>query len=211
MTMSDWQTFISVLSPLVCSGDLFPPAIMDLWEPLRKALLYFTRYHPGQHTDEQLSAAQNSLMEYAHLAETTFKMHKLMTLQLHSACVHLADMVSAYGPSAHRMEFWVERMMQELKRITKYRTSCSPELVAVNGWLLQSALMRMAGAVPGIDALLKKVDPKAMSGRVLNRDEHDIHGNLLTGALQKASRDQVSHHIQCLHFTGVLPGAWAAP
>lgn len=192
MTMSDWQVFISVLSPIVCSGDLFPPAVMDLWEPLRDALLYYTRYRPGQHTATHLAAAQDSLMKYANLAETTFNMHKLMTLQLHSALVHLSDMVTSYGPSAHRMEFWVERMMQELKRITKYRTSCSPELVAVNGWLLQSALMRMAGNIPGVDTLLRKVDPKAMSGMLFNRDEHDDHGNLLTGALETASESKVS-------------------
>lgn len=124
---------------------------MNLWEPLRKALLYFTTYQAGQQSDGQIDEAQNALMAYADLAETTFGMHRLMTMQLHSAVVHLADMVGAYGPSAHRMEFWVERMMQELKRVTKYRPSQSPELVAVNGWLLQSALLHMASAVPGVD------------------------------------------------------------
>lgn len=200
MTMSDWQVFISVISPIVCSVPAFPAAVMELWEPLRKALLYFTTYHAGQQTEERLQAAQNSLIEYAYLAETTFGMHLLMTMQLHSAAVHLVDMVRAYGPAAYRMEFWVERMMQELKRVTKYRTSCSPELVAVNGWLLQSALLRMAGALPGVDALLRKIDPKAMTGQVENRDSHGADGNILTGALKEVDADQVCPQ-RCLRAT----------
>lgn len=42
-------------------------------------------------------------------------MHKLTTLQLHSAVVHLIDMLKSYGAAAFRMEFWVERMMQKIK------------------------------------------------------------------------------------------------
>lgn len=129
MSMSDWQVFISVLSPIVCLHAGFPHAVMDLWEPLRNTLLYFTMYHKGQDTEERLHTAQDSLMEYAMLAEKTFSMHKLMTMQLHAVVVHLADMVRAYGPSAYQMGFWVERMMQELKRVTKKR------LHAVPSWL----------------------------------------------------------------------------
>lgn len=170
---------------------------MDLWEPLRKALMYFTTYQPGQQAEQRVTEAQDLIIQYAHMAEKTFGMHRLMTMQLHSACVHLVDMVKAYGPSAHRMEFWVERMMQDLKRVTKYRTSCSPELVAVNGWLLQSSLLRMAGAIPGVDALLKRIDPKAMSGDHHIRDQHDVDGNVLTGALTPASESTVCYPDAC--------------
>ena len=184
MTMSDWQVFISVVSPLVCSADSFPKEVLDLWAPLRKALLYFTRYSDGQHTKARWDDARNSLLSYARLAEQTFRMHKLLTHQLHCAVVHLVDMVQAYGPSSFRMEFWVERMMQVLKRVTKFRTSCSPELVAVNCWLLQSALLRLESLHDDIRRLHEKVDPKAMPENMMPaRDMHDTEGNCLLGKL----------------------------
>ena len=184
MTMSDWQVFISVVSPLVCSADSFPKEVLALWAPLRKALLYFTRYSDGQHTKAGWEEARGSLLSYARLAENTFRMHKLLTHQLHYAVVHLVDLVQAYGPSSFRMEFWVERMMQVLKRVTKFRTSCSPELVAVNCWLLQSALLRLESLHNGIRQLHEKVDPKAMP-EILSaaRDRHDSEGNCLLGKL----------------------------
>jgi len=114
MTMSDWQVFISVVSPLVCSADRFPKEVLALWAPLRKALLYFTRYSDGQHTKAGWEEARGSLLSYARLAEKTFRMHKLLTHQLHYAVVHLVDLMQAYGPSSFQMEFWVERMMQVL-------------------------------------------------------------------------------------------------
>jgi len=151
MTMSDWQVFISVVSPLVCSADSFPKEVLDLWAPLRKALLYFTRYSDGQHTKARWDDARNSLLSYARLAE---------------------------------MEFWVERMMQVLKRVTKFRTSCSPELVAVNCWLLQSALLRLESLHDDIRRLHEKVDPKAMPENMMPaRDMHDTEGNCLLGKL----------------------------
>ena len=183
MTMSDWSVFIAAISPVVCSGASFPASVLELWAPLRHALVYFTRYSDGQHTEARWKEARDSLLEYARLAEQTFCMHKLATMQLHSAVVHLVDMVQAYGPSAFRMEFWVERMMQVLKRVTKFRTSCSPELVAVNCWLLQRALLRLEANHEGIQDLLRKIDPKAMSGAGRARDEHDQDGNLLIGKL----------------------------
>lgn len=197
MTMSDWQVFIAAVSPVVCSDVTFPAAVMELWAPLREALMYFTRYHHGQHSDTRIADAQHALLQYACLAEQKFKLHKLTTLQLHSAVVHLADMVRAYGPAAFRMEFWVERMMQVLKRVTKFRTTCSPELVAVNAWLLQIALMRMEGREPGVASLHQAVDPKAKTIMAHVRDVHDQDGNTLTGALKDSTDDVVRRPHWC--------------
>lgn len=117
------------------------------------------------------------------MADKNFRMHKLTTMQLHSAVVHLTDMVKAYGPTAFRMEFWVERMMQELKRVTKFRTSCSPELVAVNAALLKRALARMPSHVHDVDRLLRIIDPKHKTSNPPGRDESDANGNVLVGSL----------------------------
>ena len=71
------------------------------------------------------------------------------------------------------MEFWVERMMQVLKRVTKFRTACSPGLVAVNAWLLQRAFLLQEAEIDGIRDLLCRVDPKAKAGTAPARDQHD--------------------------------------
>lgn len=183
MTMSDWIVFLDTVSPLVLSGENFPPSVMQMWIPLRLALVYYIRYWDGQHTETHWKQARDDLLKYARLAENNFRMFKLTTFQLHSAVVHLTDMVKAYGPAAFRMEFWVERMMQVLKRITKFRTSCSPELVAVGAWLLRMALARMAGTMTDVESLLQRVDPKAKTASLPGRDKHDAEGNVLIGKL----------------------------
>jgi len=98
MTMSDWIVFLDTVSPLVLSGDSFPKEVMQMWVPLRRALLYYVRYWDGQHTEANWQQARNDLLKYARLAEDNFGMQKLMTMQLHTAVVHLTDMVIAYGP-----------------------------------------------------------------------------------------------------------------
>ena len=183
---------------MVCSAASFPDKVMDMWSPLRKALQYFTRYSHGQHTEDKWKEARDALLEYARLAEKTFKMHRLTTMQLHSAVVHLVDMVQAYGPAAFRMEFWVERMMQVLKRVTKFRTSCSPELVAVNAWLLMRALLCMEADDEGIQDLLRKIDPKAKADVAPARDRHDAQGNLLLGTLKQTEETMTETVCSCM-------------
>lgn len=199
MSMSDWIVFIDVVSPVVCSDPSFPQEVMNLWAPLRQALLYFTKYRPGQHNEAMLQKGQEAFVEYSQLAQKAFKLHKLSTIQLHSATVHLVDMVKAYGPSAFRMEFWVERMMQVLKRVTKYRTTCSPELVAVNSWLLEQALMHLKALVPGVADLHERIDPKAKKEMAHKRDSHDAEGNALIGKMTDCPEELVS----CLHLVVV--------
>lgn len=182
--MSDWIVFLDTVSPLVLSGASFPRKVMQMWIPLRRALLYYVRYREGQHHEVHWTAARNDLLQYAALAEKNFGMHKLTTLQLHSAVVHLTDMVKSYGPAAFRMEFWVERMMQEFKQVTKFRTSCSPELVATNAWLLRRALAQRLGEDNNIDSLRRKVDPKSKTRDPPGRDKHDEDGNVMLGKLQ---------------------------
>ena len=201
MTMSDWQVFIAVVSPLVCAGRLFPNAVMEMWAPLQRALLYFTRYNHGQQVEECIVEAQNDLLAYASMVEDTFKLHRLATHQLHAAVVHLADMVRAYGPSAFRAEFWVERMMQLMKRVTKYRTSCSPELVAVHAWLVRAALLHLEATDPGVTDLLQRIDPRAKADDPQGRDEFDSQGNLLTGKLSDMEPDLVCLNLIFALFT----------
>ena len=181
MTMSDWIIFLRVVSPIILHNAGVNEDVLRLWEPLRKGAMYFLDYREGQHQPSLIDAAQNYLCQYAYLAERLIPDTRLSTVQLHCCVVHLAEHVRLYGPSAFRTEFWVERMMQTLKRITKYRTMNSPELVAVAAWLLKRALGSAAVRMPPYLDLWRKIDPYA--ARDVNGDRFDDEGNALTSKL----------------------------
>lgn len=124
------------------------------------------------------------------MAEIARGMHKCCTLQLHTCVVHLAEMALAYGPSAFRTEFWVERMIQLLKRVTKYRTASSPEQVAVNAWQLRAALLAWTarGGDDNVTEVYDAVDPNQHKGAA-RRDMHDADGVCLLGRLQDHNED----------------------
>lgn len=72
-----------------------------------------------------------------------FKGTRLCTLKLHVAGAHLPDQVRGCGASSLFLEYWVERLVQLLKRLIKYRSTSCPELLFINGWLLVRACRQM--------------------------------------------------------------------
>lgn len=158
MTMSDWATWSEVVAPYVLLDSGVDERIMDMWHELRTGLLYFLRYQPGQHTEAAIDDAQNHLLRYAALVERNYGIARkaLVTHQLHVVCVHFAEQARQWGPLAFAAEWWVERLMQRFKRITKYRTTrfaadpCCWLLVAfaVQKWHLVSSSMVSGAQVP---------------------------------------------------------------
>lgn len=145
MTMSDWVTWSEVVAPYVLHDSGVDQRILDMWHELRTGLLYFLRYHPGQHSDAAIDAAQNHLLRYAALVERNYGIARkaLVTHQLHVVCVHFAEQAKQWGPLAFAGEWWVERLMQRFKRITKYRTTrCAARLATASAY----ALLCMAAA-----------------------------------------------------------------
>jgi hypothetical protein len=69
-------------------------------------------------------------------------------------------------------------MMQIVKRITKYRTMCSPELVACGAWLLNLCLAAGAAIDEHLLEIWRKIDP--MATRFTAPDKFDDEGNALT-------------------------------
>lgn len=67
----------------------------------------------------------------------------LTTLKLHIAAMHLADQVTSCGPGFIWTEFWIERMVQLVKRMVKYRSTAYPELLFIHDWLLTMACRRV--------------------------------------------------------------------
>lgn len=72
-----------------------------------------------------------------------FEGAKLCTQKLHIAACHLPDQVRACGAAYLFLEYWVERLVQLVKRFIKYRSTGCPELLFVNGHLLVRACRQM--------------------------------------------------------------------
>jgi hypothetical protein len=104
---------------------------MRMWGQVRNGVPYILRYQPGQHTTEHINGAQDELLEYAHLVQKAWNMHELMTINLHTCLVHVADQATACGPTAVASEWWLERLMQVFERVVKYRCTRYPETTAV--------------------------------------------------------------------------------
>jgi hypothetical protein len=178
MTLNDWSVFVRALSPYLMHACGVHDDIVKLWTPLRKAALYFLDYREGQHHDKLVNKAQDWLARYARLAERMVPRRNLNTNQLHQCVFHLPTSVRLWGPGIFRSEFWVERMMQVVKRVTKYRTMCSPELVACGAWLLKQCITTSAAVEPELVAIWSKIDP--MNTRLTPADSFDCDGNALT-------------------------------
>jgi len=72
-----------------------------------------------------------------------FKGKFLTTFKLHQAAMHLPDQVRACGAGYLFVEYWVERLVQLVKRMVKYRSTAYPELLFVHDWILALAYRRV--------------------------------------------------------------------
>lgn len=66
----------------------------------------------------------------------------LCTFNLHLLCCQLARQVKQRGLTWQYGELWVERLIGEFKRRTKYRTHGQPEVTMVNDYLMRCALQQ---------------------------------------------------------------------
>ena len=105
----------------------------------------------------------------------------LASFKLHVAACHLPDQVLSSGAAANNMEFWVERMVQLMKRNVKYRSTAYPELLFVNGWMLTQAVKRMRSEHPEHCKTFEQWVP-LYSDRPLDAEEYDNILRPLNGA-----------------------------
>ena len=219
----------------------------EQWSLLLSSVLYFMKWHAGQHTEERLVQAQKDLLEYGRLVEqvlvilefgmfthiciytfvitmtriyTSHRDHEcammqlelllqacicvqifggkyITTFKLHLAAMHLADQVRACGPGYTWTEFWVERMVQLVKRMVKYRSTAYPELLFVHDWLLTLACRRVKLSPDGCHCVsLYEALRAVKKRRLLSRDEPLPGQAVLLGAPKTAEdgeKAQVLH------------------
>lgn len=107
----------------------------------------------------------------------------LTTFKLHLAAIHLPDQIRLCGPGYLHGEYWIERMVQLVKRMVKYRSTAYPELLFVHDWLLTLACRRVKLTNEGHDCL--SLDEALAAVRKKKQSNHDTAGPndaLLLGA-----------------------------
>lgn len=142
-TMEDRLAWTDTVSLFALHDVPVDSRILDMWGHLRAAVVFFMRHLENQQKRNNIATAQDHLYQYARLVQQHFGTHALMTFQLHTCMVHVAEQAEECGPLAFAGEWWVERLMQVFKRIVKYRSTRFPETVAVNHWLATQALDRI--------------------------------------------------------------------
>lgn len=191
------MTFLEVSGPLAFHhvADEIHPLIMTMWEHMRTYSMYFLRYRPGQHTVPQIRAAQNELHQYAKLAEEHLGDH-LQSVLLHRAVVHIPEQAIRFGPTAFKLEEWLERDVRRCKRAITNHSTRAPAKHATNVCLKEVGL-EVCKADPAhfhIERHLKKADKEPAVG---SQDETDEHGVCLLGRLRKGTLGKAGDDVRC--------------
>lgn len=137
----------------------------------------------------------------------------MCTYKLHLAACHLPDQVRVCGPSFFSLEYWIERMVQLLKRLTKYRATLNPEIIFVNGHLLQEALMRLHHKPDSAEAVAEGLEAAIKRARLalsksgprwgqLEADDPDADDPRVGGKAQPMSNEELAE-VCPTGYTGV--------
>jgi hypothetical protein len=180
--MDDKLVWTDTVSAFALHGVDMPKVLLRMWGHLRAAVLYFMRFQPNQHQPKYIDAAQDELLQYGRLAQETWNMQELMTFNLHTCMLHVPEQVRLCGALAFSAEWWLERLMQVFKRVTKYRCTRYPETTAVQHWLTVAALDDVRQRHPGITAMLDDI----RVGRSTAAQDCTAGQSWLSGKLQKA-------------------------
>lgn len=76
------------------------------------------------------------------------KLLDLCTFKLHLVVRHLPDQELIHGPACYMCEYWVERMVQDVKRTTTNRATHDPEIVYYKDYLIRERLIDWRAEFP---------------------------------------------------------------
>jgi hypothetical protein len=189
--MDDKLVWTDTVSTFALHGVSMPEALQRMWGHLRAAVVYFMRYQANQHQCEHIDAAQDHLLKYGRLVQRTWNMQELMTFNLHTCMLHVPEQVKLCGPLAFAAEWWLERLMQVFKRVTKYRCTRHPETTAVQHWLTVAALDNTRLSHPTVTALLDRI----RAGRI-SADQDTTAGRSWLSGTVRAADSKVNDHVK---------------
>jgi hypothetical protein len=216
-TMEDWLHWTEAWSVYILRGNgaqpLLEPRLAEMWEQLRKGLLYFCRVNPLDDIAQDREQAQAALKSYGALVEQHFPL-SMCKFNLHLLVCRLYAQEGARGKVAYGTEYWVENLIQLAKSNVRYRTSKYPELVLVHDMLIDEALARARAkwSLGPPELALKSLSEwvPQEEGRA-GLDEGDEEGNQLLGSgreLKSQQLQQAHAAVGKLFRHGLAPAGW---
>lgn len=195
------STFIEVTGAIafwtVREAANMHPRIIEMWAHFRAFALYFLQYRPGQHTRNQIRAAQGRLFKFAAFAEEHLE-GRLLTVLLHRAVVHIPEQVIDGLPGAYMREDWGERCVRRTKgRITGHATNRAAQASAAT-CLTEMGLRICKNQHPDIDAPLIAAQQKTVRHKEDAGDSFGAQLHHLKPAYMGHTGDEVSHLVSAL-------------
>lgn len=175
--IEDWARLLLVYStylfcPEVNGEEVIGGALKKAWGHLRRFVQY--HYAPKNFDREERQRARLELLEYAKILEK--ECPALCKQNLHVLCCRLDLQEEQRGSVYGELELWIERVVQDVKRKTRYRATTDPEKVAARSITQGTALDLMKIHYPSlrtIDSELQK--QKRQSARNPDGfDEEDV-------------------------------------
>eukprot|EP00732_Lithocolla_globosa_P000637 Lithocolla_globosa_v1_NODE_229_length_4989_cov_24.775030.p1 type:complete len:684 gc:universal NODE_229_length_4989_cov_24.775030:4600-2549(-) len=150
MLGEEWLAFTLIYSE-VCAQGCLPPRMMEMWS-------YFCRgfrliYSPYlSHNDRKAGFA--FLRKFAEIGED-FLGIEFCTMSLHIGIIEGDKQIDLYGAPYHWFSSWVERFVQHMIRMTKYRVTRHPEVTMTNDYLMERHMFLCEDDIPKIDEIMK--------------------------------------------------------
>jgi hypothetical protein len=184
--MEDRLGWTNTMSAFALQGVDMPDVLMQMRGHLRTAVVYFLCYRANQHSKECIDKALDALLlQYGHLVQETWNMQELMTHNLHTCMLHVSEQARLCGAAAFASEWWLERLMQVFKLVTKYRCTRFPETTVAQDWLACSALEELRMRRPHVTALLDEIRGVGMASRA---QDSNVGRSWLSGRVHKADK-----------------------
>lgn len=203
-----------LLSLFLFMGNVLPPRVRKAFHCLRDAAVhYMGAWKMGvfsfQECERRAKQGHEKVMEYGKLAQELFG-DGICTYNLHTLACRGYKQETSRGPAWRETEFWVERLIQDLKQRIKYRAKAMAEVVLVNDLLDSMAITRMKSLDPRntlktIDEFLPRIASKAIPNSTYHEDSGilQVHLRGANEVLPKKDagplRRQMAEHWKAFH------------
>jgi hypothetical protein len=161
--------------------------------------MYFCRYRPGQHTEQQIRVAQNKLFKVAQFSEEHLA-GRLSTLLMHRAVVHIPEQALVLGPTAFHNEAFGERCVRRAKGPVTNHATVNQAEYATGVCLTDMSLELCKVDFPDIEAPMLPNGPRT-SQRL---DSTDADGVCLIGSMQDADKQAAGDEVKpstCIYMS----------
>lgn len=199
--MEEWLHFAETLAKFILrssggTGSVLRGHTKEMWELLRRGMLYYLRADPLPGVADNLEDAHAALTQYAQMVEEHFP-PAMCTYLLHIAICRLPDQERQWGKVCYSTEFWVEFMIQMAKKMLVDRSIRDVPTVLANTLLIQEALRGCKAKNPQVktfDEFVPEYRSQDHKGNNLDAGDTCMRGNQCLGSgvlLRGPAREEV--------------------